>query len=257
MARASSAESESESERIPSKKQKQREPSPDDDPMDQDGGGEGGEAADGEEEEYEIKEILDSNPDIFGDEMGFLVRWKGYPDSENSWVRESDAPNADELISAFLDRRNKEKSAKKAPAKPRKSTERSQEPKKRGRISTKSKVVSEEDELEQSPVQRTAKKQKRVSAPGKKKEPEPEGDDLEAGQFVSMEKYMHLDAWDSLITKIETIERDEDGKLCLYGLLTTGEHFKLPSTVANIKFPQKVIKFYEDNLRWKSMDDGV
>lgn len=255
MPRATSLNSESETERAPSKKQKKREESPAHDPMDEDG------VEDEDEEEYEIEKILDSSETIFKDvrfvrrlwlresdlnfpqrEKAYLVKWKGYGESENSWVRESDAPyvslalvwfgthsldpyrHADELISKYLDEkraREKAAAAKKVAAKPRKSTEPTkQDHRKRGRISTKSKPDSEEDELEESPVRPTAKKQKKEKAHAsnrKKVEPTPE-EDVGMGEFTSMDKYMHLDSWDSLIDKIDTIERDEDS-LFIYGTL--------------------------------------
>ena len=31
-------------------------------------------------------------PELSQKEMAYYVKWKGYPESENSWVRESDAP---------------------------------------------------------------------------------------------------------------------------------------------------------------------
>jgi hypothetical protein len=39
------------------------------------------------------------------------------------------------------------------------------------------------------------------------------------GEFTKLDKYMHLDSWDSLIAKIETIERGDKDKLYIYGLL--------------------------------------
>lgn len=127
--------------------------------------------------------------------------------------------HADELISQFLDKRAKEKAAekKKASAKPRKTLERTQEPKKRGRISTKSKMDSDDEEPERSPVQPISKRQKKVSASTKKEGREKDQSDM--GQFVSMDKYMHLDSWDDLVAKVETIEKDDEGTLYLYGML--------------------------------------
>jgi len=176
--------------------------------------------------------------------MAYFVKWRGYPESENSWVREQDAPyvplvfavsfgahdsdlcrNADELISKFLDeKRAREKAAaKKAGVKPRKSTEpRKQEPKKRGRLSTKSKVDSDEEEPEKSPVRPSAKKQKKEKAPTstrKRVERTPEEDGLEPAQFTSMDKYMHVDSWEEFVDKIDTIERDDDAGLIIYGTL--------------------------------------
>jgi hypothetical protein len=164
------------------------------------------------------------------------VKWKGYPTSENSWVKESDAPyvsatliwlgsdhfdlhrNADELISLFMDKRAKEKNAekKKAATKPRKSSDRQQDYKKRGRATTKSRADSSSEESERSTVK--TKKQKKVTASAKNKESH-EKEDTDMGHFASMEKYMHLDSWDDLISKVETIEKDDDGVLYLYGIL--------------------------------------
>jgi len=251
MPRATTPQSESESERVPSKKQKKKEESPADEPMDEDGE----DGAEDVDEEYEIEAILDSSTTVFKTgETAYLVKWRGYPDSENSWVKESDAPNADELISKYLDsKRVREKAAKKA-GKSRKSTEPSKsEPKKRGRVSTKPKTDSDEEEPEQSPVQPVSKKQKKEKAftsTKKQVEPIPDEEGFEVLRFETMDRYMDMDSWDDLVEKIDTIERDEE-QLFIYGTLTTKEHFRLPSATANAKFPQKVIKFYEDNLRWK------
>ena len=126
--------------------------------------------------------------------------------------------NADELISQFLDKRAKEKAAerKKSAAKSRKSSDRPQDYKKRGRLSTRSKMDSDE-ESERSPVQHTTKKKKTTASLKNKEVREKEDDSM--GQFTSMEKYMHLDEWDDLISKVETIEKDDDGVLYLYGTM--------------------------------------
>lgn len=265
MPRPASTRSESESERVSSKKQKKREESPADDPMDEDEKDELEEEGE-EEEEYEIERILDSSEEIFPGvrcicwprlqgnylnfpqkETGYFVKWKGYPESENSWVRESDAPyvplaatwlgahdldlcrNADELISKFLDEKRTREKAKKAAAKRRKSSAEitKQEPKKRGRISIRSKADSDEEELERSPAQPIAKKQKKdktATSTKKRAEPAPEEptpgeDDLDPAGFTSMDRWMHLDDWEHLVDKIDTIERDGEGNLFIYGTL--------------------------------------
>lgn len=110
----------------------------------------------------------------------------------------------------------KEKEKKKAASKPRKSTDRQQDYKKRGRLSTKSKADS--DEEERPPVQPISKKQKKAPASVNNKEDHAK-DVPDMGQFVSMDKYMHLDSWDDLVAKVETIEKDEEGVLYLYGNL--------------------------------------
>jgi len=214
---------------------------------------------DEDDDEYEIEKVLGSSNEIFKNEMAYFVKWKGYDETENSWVKESDAPHAGDLISKYMDEKlAKERIAAKKAAKSRKSTEPAkQEPKKRARLSTKSKAYSDEEEPERSPVRPIAKKQKKAPAPTKKKvEPGHDEEDPEMVEFAPMDRYMDLDSWEALIDTVDTIERD-GGDLIIYGTLTTKEHFRLPSSTCNDKFPKKIIKFYEDNLRWKASDEGA
>ena len=52
------------------------------------------------EEEYEVKEILQSQRFGRGHKVQYLVKWKGYPESENQWV-DWDNLHADEVIADF------------------------------------------------------------------------------------------------------------------------------------------------------------
>ena len=54
------------------------------------------------EEEYEVKNILDSRHFGRGQRLQYLVKWKGYPDSENQWVNKADI-HADEAIAEYND----------------------------------------------------------------------------------------------------------------------------------------------------------
>ena len=49
--------------------------------------------------EYEVEEILDSK--IFRRRLRYLVRWKGYPDSDNSWEPAEFLANAPNLLNEF------------------------------------------------------------------------------------------------------------------------------------------------------------
>ena len=53
-------------------------------------------------EEYEVEKILDSR--LFGRRrrLQYLVKWKGYPDSDNMWVDKDDV-FADDKVRAFKD----------------------------------------------------------------------------------------------------------------------------------------------------------
>ena len=52
------------------------------------------------EEEFEVEQILDMKQMERGRKTHFLVKWKGYPTSDNSWEPERNI-NADELIAEF------------------------------------------------------------------------------------------------------------------------------------------------------------
>ena len=57
----------------------------------------------GEEEQYEVEQVLDEH--IYGcwKKKQYLVKWKGYPDSDNQWLDAKDMENAQELITEFHD----------------------------------------------------------------------------------------------------------------------------------------------------------
>ena len=62
------------------------------------------------EEEYEVEKMLDMKPRGRGRKMHFLIKWKGYPTSDNSWEPRENI-HAEELIKEFQ-RRNKAKARK-------------------------------------------------------------------------------------------------------------------------------------------------
>ena len=55
----------------------------------------------GEEEKYKVEQILDER--IYGcwKKKKYLVKWKGYPNSDNQWLDAKDMENAQELIAEF------------------------------------------------------------------------------------------------------------------------------------------------------------
>ena len=53
------------------------------------------------EEEYEIESIIDSRRHGRGRKRQYLVHWKGYPNSDNSWVNHKDL-HAPELLKEYL-----------------------------------------------------------------------------------------------------------------------------------------------------------
>jgi len=57
----------------------------------------------GEEGHYEIERILTSRPTRNQKSTQYLVKWKGYPDSENSWLPAKELQSARELLKQFHD----------------------------------------------------------------------------------------------------------------------------------------------------------
>ena len=53
------------------------------------------------EEEYEIEAILDSRRKGRGCQLQYLVHWKGYPHSDDSWITHKDL-HAPELLEDFM-----------------------------------------------------------------------------------------------------------------------------------------------------------
>ena len=55
----------------------------------------------GEEEQYEVEQVLDERNYGCWKKKQYLVKWKGYPDSDNQWLDAKDMDNAQELIAEF------------------------------------------------------------------------------------------------------------------------------------------------------------
>jgi len=58
----------------------------------------------GEEGHYEIERILTSHPTRNWKSTQYLVKWKGYPDSENSWLPAKELQSARKLLKQFHNR---------------------------------------------------------------------------------------------------------------------------------------------------------
>jgi hypothetical protein len=57
-----------------------------------------------EEGHYEIESILMARPTRNRKSTQYLVKWKGYPESENSWLPEKELSHAQELLKEFKQR---------------------------------------------------------------------------------------------------------------------------------------------------------
>ncbi|KAG1835798.1 hypothetical protein DFJ58DRAFT_735488 [Suillus subalutaceus] len=225
-----------------------------------------GEEGDEQEEEYEIEEVMESQKGYFGDgKFGYFVKWKGYPSEDNSWVHEDDAATSSISIG-----KNKRKASKGGPRKStdtgrpktgRKSTivEETREPtlsaKKRSRPKKADQEEQSEKEQEASSEDddaRAKKKPRKSQGASAKKVTKQLAEDEEVVTFGSMKKHMTIASWENLVETIDTIERGDEGDLYVYFKIKHSDvRMREVSRLCAQKFPQKLIKFYESNLRWR------
>jgi Chromo (CHRromatin Organisation MOdifier) domain len=59
------------------------------------------EIVNGEEGHYEIESILKARPTRNKKSTQYLIKWKGYPESENSWLPEKELTHTTELLNNF------------------------------------------------------------------------------------------------------------------------------------------------------------
>jgi len=231
--------------------------------------------SDGDNEVYEIEAILDAKRGATGStRIGYLVKWKGYPDDENSWVDEQDAVGAKELIAEFWVRHGKKKSEKagrKSDVRPKASprhpvapsVEPSSEPiststKKRGRFRQKARAESVDEDVEEDT--RSRKRGRKSNGISRKVSPSPASSDKahpspELLEPSTIKKWGNLPSWERHIQTIDTVERMDDGDLFIYFTLK-GEKVgcKENSKICGEKFPQELLKFYEAHLKWKQTE---
>ncbi|SRR6266702_3179505 len=55
----------------------------------------------GEDEHYEVEKVLQSKISPNHKGILYLIKWKGYPDSENSWLPSSEMTHSQDLVQKF------------------------------------------------------------------------------------------------------------------------------------------------------------
>jgi len=243
----------------------------------QDGPEDSGE--EGEGEVYEIEAILDAKRGATGStRIGYLVKWRGYTDEENSWVDERDATGAKELITEYWARQNKkkgEKGGRKSDARPKSATRRPavtsvestpepvQATKKRGRDRQKARSGSGDEDAEEEEEEdtRSKKRGRKSNGVNRKASPSPASSSDRGSPMVELlepsaiKKWRNLPSWERHIETIDTVEKAEEGVLLIYFKLK-GEKTtcKENSRICAEKFPQELIKFYESHLKWRQAE---
>ncbi|GES76716.1 cysteine proteinase [Rhizophagus clarus] len=192
------------------------------------------------EDEYVVEKIIDHRK-IKGVTQYYL-KWKGYPDDENTWENESDV-FAKELIEKYWKREN-EKSKKKPVESPEESSE---EDSKRNSKENNKKI--EQVKKKQTIITNNQVNiRKRKFSDSFNEEPD----------FSLLENFPppSLTNWEEEVDDVETVEKNsKDSGLLIYLNWKNGHRTRHPASVANLMCPQKIIRFYEEHLKFKDFDE--
>lgn len=238
--------------------------------------------ADEPEDEYEIEYIVSHSNDMTDGQLSYFVKWKGYPDTENSWVFESDMGGAQEMIREYWDKVPK-KNIKKMGAKKggkRQSSLQAGSPdvksggKNRGR--RESSLLTGETPLRKSGLRKGLAPSRSPTPPGTLPVDDPalnrirtdptltedQRELLESQHLHSLElarlrkRYARIPDWDPIVRKIEAVERLPDGKLRVFVLFDKGDRLAFDSATVHHRCPLKLLAYYEEHLRFKRREEG-
>ncbi|EDW75845.1 heterochromatin protein 1A [Drosophila willistoni] len=185
-----------------------------------------------EEEEYAVEKILDRR--VRKGKVEYYLKWKGYSDSENTWEPEANLDCQDLIQLYEMSRKDESNNAAAAPKKDRPgSTTKSKES---GRTSTSGSTSGNSKRKSEEPA-----------AGGKSKRTDAEVDSGDSLSSVGTGFDRGLEAEKILGAS------DNNGRLTfLIQFKGVDQAEMVLSTVANVKIPQMVIRFYEERLSWYS-----
>ncbi|XP_030380555.1 heterochromatin protein 1 isoform X2 [Scaptodrosophila lebanonensis] len=188
----------------------------------------GSSAAEEEEEEFAVEKILDRR--VRKGKVEYFLKWKGYADTENTWEPEGNLDCQDLIQQYELSRKDEEKGKEK---KERPSS--SAKTKESGRTSTSANAPG---------VKR--KSEEPLSVPkSKRTEVESDSSDMIPPGCTGFDRGLEAE-------KILGAS-DNNGRLTfLIQFKGVDQAEMVPSTIANVKIPQMVIRFYEERLSWYS-----
>lgn len=121
----------------------------------------------------------------------------------------------------------------------------------------KKKPRKEIKETKSAPAPKPSKSAKPQSSK-KSKQQSDKAEDEDEDVLGDMDAFSNHKTWEDLIHTVDTVERTEGNELFVYFTLKSkygSLRVKEKSEVCKQKFPQKLLSFYEANLRWKAADD--
>lgn len=170
---------------------------------------------DDDEEVYEVEKVLDHNRRR--NKTYYLIKWKGYSEEESTWEAE-DNVFAEELVKDYWANNNEETKQKET-----------RKGRKRGAAA----------HPPPTPIKKETKKARTSITPKKAK----------VARSKIDEEFDHDEDWESSVIGVETVTRDDKtGELLVYLKWKNGDTSRHSAKEANIKCPQKMIKFYEQRL---------
>ncbi|CAI2174192.1 19138_t:CDS:2 [Funneliformis geosporum] len=166
-------------------------------------------------EVYEVEAVLEHNKSK--GKTYYLIKWKGYSQEESTWEDE-DNVFAEDLVKDYWTKLNSEEPKVRETRKGRK------------RAATAPPPIPSKKETKKARMSTSPKKAKTV-------------------RVKIDEDFDHDEDWESLVSGVETVTRDDkSGELLVYLKWKNGDTSRHPAKEANIKCPQKMIKFYEQRL---------
>lgn len=187
-----------------------------------------------EEAEYVVEKICARR--VRKGKIEYFLKWKGYPESENTWEPEENL-DCQDLIQAFEEERTKEEAASTSSSK---TTEKSKKEPSSGRSSVAGGKRKNEDSKS------TGSKKKRTDSAKEETDNESVSD--------ASTRHSELTGFDKGL-EAEKILGASDSNGGLYFLIQfkgVDQAEMVAASVANVKIPQMVIKFYEERLSWYS-----
>ncbi|CAF1133220.1 unnamed protein product [Didymodactylos carnosus] len=169
-----------------------------------------------EEEEFIVERILDRR--IKNNVVEFYLKWKNFPDTENTWEPETNLDCPD-LIAEFERTRARQQTEKSSPS--------------INATNTKRRNLSRDDDQDfRSAPNQNLDNSKRKRA-----------NDYGYGRGYDIEKILGAtDVYGELMFLIKWKETDKPELV--------------PARIANVKSPQMVIKFYEERLTWANTEEN-
>ncbi|SPO47812.1 uncharacterized protein PSANT_05500 [Moesziomyces antarcticus] len=228
------------------------------------GAEEGG--SDAPEDEYEIEYIVSHSTEETDDQLSYFVKWKGYPESENTWVFESDMGGAQEMISEYW-AKLPQKLVQKVKGGKKKRQSSTPQPSKRAR--RESSVPTRRNKRTNGQVARSvspddeglddedAQLERIRSDPSLADEERAllETQHLHAKRLDRLRKrYARIADWDPIVRRIEGVEKMSDNKIRVFIHFDNGDKLAFESAVAHHRCPLKLLQFYEANLRFRERD---